>query len=148
MADALAQRMEQMVRAYIQGCNDADPETISACFVPDAIHHTPVNDLGLESLKSATTIGAGFQRYVHATGKRWTVDQLVTDVGRRLTIMEWTSFNRERDRITRGVDWFEFDPQALLIKSVRSFWAMMPDPDVVRIEQLDFDYAARGYPTL
>ena len=31
-----AQRMEQVIRTFIQACNDADAATIAACFCPEA----------------------------------------------------------------------------------------------------------------
>src|ERR1700677_15857 len=121
--DTIARRMEHVVSVYIQACNDADAEAIEACFCPDAIHHMPVNDRGLGSWRGAATIGAQFSALVKASGRRWTVDQLLTDVGRHATILEWTAFNRERDRLVRGVDWFDFDPETLRIQAVRSFVA-------------------------
>jgi hypothetical protein len=33
-----AQRMEQVIRTYIQVCNDADANAIAASFVPEAVH--------------------------------------------------------------------------------------------------------------
>jgi methyltransferase len=143
-----ARRMEQLVRVYIRACNDADAAAIAACFAPDAVHYVPVNDRGHPSSRGPAGIGDAFAGLVKATGRNWTVDQLLTDVAQHVTIMEWTSFPRERDRIVRGVDWFEFDPETLLFRSVRSFTARLSDPEAVRTEQQDFDYAGRGYPTL
>jgi len=108
----------------------------------------PVNDRGVETWRGAATIGAKFETLVKASGRRWTVDKLITDVGRQVTILEWTAFNRERDKFVRGVDWFDFEPGAVRIVAVRSFVATMSNPDAARVEQQDFDYAGRGYPTL
>jgi ketosteroid isomerase-like protein len=36
-----AQRMEHVIRTYIQACNDADAEAIAASFCPDAVHYFP-----------------------------------------------------------------------------------------------------------
>ncbi|HEY5107201.1 MAG TPA: nuclear transport factor 2 family protein [Caulobacteraceae bacterium] len=144
----LANRMEHVVRTYIQACNDADAEAITACFCADAVHYMPVNDRGLESWRGAVTIGTRSKTLVKASGRNWTVDQQLTDAGRHATILEWTAFNGARDRLVRGVDWFDFDPQTLLIKTVRSFVATMSNPEDVRVEQQNFDYAGRGYPTL
>lgn len=41
-AVAKAERMEEVIRAYIQACNDADAEAIAACFHSDAVHYFPV----------------------------------------------------------------------------------------------------------
>jgi len=145
---APADRMEQVVRTYIQACNEADAAAIAACFSADAIHYMPVNDRGLGSWRGAATIGARFEALVKASGRRWTIDQLLTDADRHATVLEWTSFNRERDRLLRGVDWFDFDPETLRIAAVRSFVATVSNPEATRVEQQDFDYAGRGYPTL
>src|SRR5205807_5518071 len=36
-----AQRMEHVIRTYIQACNDADAAAIAACFCPEAVHYLP-----------------------------------------------------------------------------------------------------------
>jgi hypothetical protein len=38
---APAQRMEHVIRTYIQACNDADAAAIAACFCPEAVHYFP-----------------------------------------------------------------------------------------------------------
>jgi len=116
-AVTLAQRMEQIVRVYIQACNDGDAGAIAACFSPDAIHHMPVNDRGLESWRGASEIAARFEALVKASDRSWTVDQLISDADRHVAILEWTSLTRERDRLVRGVDWFDFEPKTLRIKA-------------------------------
>jgi hypothetical protein len=50
---------------------------------------------------------------VREQGVSWTVDQMVVDVGRRAKVLEWTRFNRARDRLIRGVDWFVFKTETL-----------------------------------
>src|SRR5215510_2965286 len=96
-----AQRMEQVIRTYIEACNAADAVAIAACFCPEAVQYAP-------NLKSsgATTIGINFAQIVREQGYFWTVDQLVIDVERCAATLEWTSFNRQHARIVRGVDWF------------------------------------------
>src|SRR5580700_3148074 len=108
-AAPLSERMEQTVRTYINACNDANPHAVAACFSPDAVHYMPVNDRGAETWRGAATIGAKFETLVKASGRCWTVDKLITDVARHVTILEWTAFNRERDKLVRGVDWFDFE---------------------------------------
>jgi len=34
-----AQRMEHVIRTYIQACNDANAAAIAACFCPEAVHY-------------------------------------------------------------------------------------------------------------
>ena len=140
----LAQRMEQVIRKYIQGCNDADAEAISACFCPDAVHyfHTHNKWAGSE------TIGRNWVKYVQETGTCWTVDQFVTDADRCAAALEGTLFNRKRDRLVRWVDWYAFDRKTILIQEIRFYLATPSRDDIARQELMDFDYAGRGYPTL
>jgi methyltransferase len=72
---------------------------------------------------------------------------MVVDVGRHAAVLEWTRFNRARDRLIRGVDWFVFNPETLLISEVRPYTAAPMVSDLERQELGDFDYAGRGYPT-
>ena len=37
----IAKRMEQVIRTYIEACNNADATAISACFRSDAVHYGP-----------------------------------------------------------------------------------------------------------
>lgn len=139
----LPQRLEQAIRTYIQACNDADAGAISACFRADAIHYAP----GIPKWVGATTIGGNFATRVAATGQWWTVDQILTDAERSAAALEWTRFDPSRRQILRGVDWFIFESETLLILEVRPYWAARPDPDMARQELQEFDYAGRGYPT-
>jgi len=138
-----AQRMEQVIRAYIEACNNADAKAIAACFRPDAVHYFPWRPKWLR----ASTIGGNFEKLVQKWGLSWTVDQLLTDDERGAAVLEWTMFNRQTSQIARGVDWFVFEPQTFLIQEVRCYGAAPFNPDVVRQELQDFDYAGRGYPT-
>jgi len=84
---------------------------------------------------------------VQEQGVCWTVDQLLTDVDRHAAALEWTRFDRQRNRIVRGVDWFVFEPQTLSIQEVRPYTAAPTNSDMARQELQNFDYAGRGYPT-
>jgi len=139
----IAQRMEQVIRTYIQACNNADAKAIAACFCPDAVHYFPRGTKWL----GAATIGGNFAKRVQELGLSWTVDQLLTDVDRRAAILEWTQFNKQSGQIVRGVDWFVFEPGTFSIQEVRCYIAAPPYPDMSRQELRDFDYAGRGYPT-
>jgi methyltransferase len=142
-----AARMEETIRTYIQACNDADATAIAACFGLDAVHYFPAGDPRRTKWLGAATIGGNFAKIVEQHGVCWTVDQLVIDVGRSAAVLEWTRFNRERDRLMRGVDWFVFDPQTLSILEIRPYTAAPMDSDLSRQELGGFDYAGRGYPT-
>jgi len=137
-----ARRMEQVIRTYIQACNNADAEAIAGCFCPDAVHYFPWQTKWLGAL----TIGGNFAKRVQEQGISWTVDQLLTDVDRSSTIMEWTRFNPQTGQNARGVDWFVFQPETCSIQEVRCYTAAPIHPEMARQELLDFDYAGRGYP--
>ena len=79
MAEAFtAARIEQLIRTYIQACNDADPKAIGACFCPDALHYGP----GASKWSGAAAIGDNFAKRVQEQGHCWTVDQVLVDIGR------------------------------------------------------------------
>jgi methyltransferase len=146
MADlTAARRIEQIIRTYIEACNNADARAIAACFCSDAdaVHYIP----WLAKWSGADTIGGNFAERVRERGLRWTVDQLLVDVERCSAILEWTQFDWT-GRVVRGVDWFVFEPHTLEIREIRSFIAAAPRPDAARQELQDFDYAGRGYPTI
>ena len=83
-----AQRMEHVIRTFIQACNDADAAAIAACFCPEAVQYAP----GIKWL-GAPTIGTNFAQIVRDQGYCWTVDQVLIDVDRCAATLEWTSFN-------------------------------------------------------
>jgi hypothetical protein len=143
MAEAFtAARIEQLIRTYIQACNDADPKAIGACFCPDALHYGP----GASKWSGAAAIGDNFAKRVQEQGHCWTVDQVLVDIERCAAALEWTRFDRKA-RIVRGVDWLVFEPRTLRIREIRPYFAIPPNPDAARQELRDFDYAGRGYPT-
>jgi methyltransferase len=142
----IAHRMEKVVRTYIRACNDADAGAIAACFSPNAVHYFPGGDPRRTKWVGAGAIGGNFAKIVQDQGVCWTVDQMVVDVGRRAAVLEWTRFNRGRDRLVRGVDWFVFEPETLLISEVRPYTAAPMVSDLERQELGGFDYAGRGYP--
>ena len=139
-----AQRMEQVIRAYFQACKDADAKGIAACFCPDAVHYFPHREVWV----GADTIGNGAGKLIQGQGGYWTVDQLLIDAERHAAVVEWSRFYRQHDRISRGMEWYVFDPETLRIREVRLYFAAVPNPTVMQHELVSFDYAGRGYPTL
>jgi len=136
------QRMEGVIRSYIQAFNDADAAAIAACFCDDAVLYTP-------SLKwsGAVTIGRNVENLVREQGYFWTADQIVVDVERCAATLEWTSFSRQHSRIVRGVEWFVFEPPTWGIQEIRTYYATPVQRELERQELLEFDYGGRGYPT-
>jgi hypothetical protein len=142
-ATPTAQRIEQVIRKYIQACNDADAPAIAACFCSEAVHYFPWPP----KWSGATAIGNNFAKIVREEGVSWTVDQLLIDVHQCAAALEWTAFNKQHARIVRGVDWFVFEPRTFRIQEFRPYVAAPIHPDMPRQELVDFDYAGRGYPT-
>ena len=108
----IAKRMEQVIRTYIEACNNADATAISACFRSDAVHYGP----GIPKWSGAAAIGGNFAKRVSETGQWWTIDQLVADADRCAPALEWTRFDPSRRQIVRGAQfscargldrWFE-----------------------------------------
>jgi hypothetical protein len=141
-----AARLAKVIRTYIESCNNADAKAVAACFCRDGVHYFPISNPPWPKWIGADAIGDNFAKLVGEQAVRWTVDQLITDVERCAGALEWTRFTRDSDRIVRGVDWLTFDPEPLLIKEVRTYRAAPVDPEIVRQEMQDFDYAGRGYP--
>jgi len=146
-----AQRMEHVIRTYIQACNEADAAAIAACFCPEAVHYFPSGPHQGPALllkwSGAAAIGSTLAKISREQGVCWTVDQLVIDGDRCAATLEWTRFDRQHGRIVRGVDWFVFEPQTWGIQEIRSYTAAPVQPDLARQELQGFDYAGRGYPT-
>jgi methyltransferase len=136
--------MAQVIRTYIQACNDADAEAIVACFCPEAVHYFS----SMPKWIGAITVSSNFAKRVEKQGHRWTVDQLLIDVDRCAAALEWTMLDRQHARvILRGVDWIAFEPQTFRIREIRPYTAAPVRLDIAQQELRDFDYAGRGYPT-
>jgi len=105
----IAKRMEQVIRTYIEACNNADATAISACFRSDAVHYGP----GIPRWSGAAAIGGNLAKRVSETGQWLTVDQLVTDADRCAAALEWTRFDPSSRQIVRGVDWFDFEEETV-----------------------------------
>jgi hypothetical protein len=125
-----AQRMEHVIRTYIQACNDADAEAIAASFCPEAVHYSPS---GL-TWSGAATIASNFVKIIREQGYCWTVDRLLIDVDHCTATLEWTRLNRHDARIVHGVERFVFEPQTWCIQEIRFYPAASVQPDTARSE--------------
>jgi SnoaL-like protein len=140
-----AQRMEHVLRAYFQACNDADAAAIATCFRPEAVHYAASP---FPKISGAVDIARFFATRVPELGMFFTLDQVFTDVVRCAAVAEWTMFRRRPARfVRRGLELYIFDPQTWLIQEVRAYSAAPLDSEMPRQELLDFDYEGRGYPT-
>lgn len=143
--DLTAARMEETIRAYFDGCNDADVEAIVACFEPGAVHYFPPGMYG-GSFRGARTIAERWKGAVETLGSYWTIDRLICDPASRQAVMEWTHFKTKEGVVLRGDEWYVFSDNGL-IEEIRAYYASPQDPSMDRLELHGFDYEERGYPS-
>lgn len=136
--------MEQLIRTYFDGCNEADADKITSCFVPDAVHYFPPGMYG-GPFVGAETIAARWVAAVDQLGSMWTIDQLLTDPGTARAVIEWTHFKTSAGTVLRGDEWYVFDSGSGLIREIRAYYASPQSAGLDRLELGGFDYAARGY---
>src|SRR5687767_3865414 len=86
-----AAAMEQTIRTYFDGCNEADVEKIAACFTPDAVHYFPPG-MYEGPFRGARKIGERWRAAVENFGSYWTVDRLLIEPVRYEAVMEWSHF--------------------------------------------------------
>jgi hypothetical protein len=145
---ALAERaahMDQLVRRYFDGCNEADVEKMMACFAPDAIHYFPPGMYD-GPFKGARAIASRWKQMVDTIDSCWTVDTLLIEPVTWKAVMEWTHFKTRQGTILRGIEVYEFDQQSRLITEIRAYYASPQQPELPRQELGGFDYDVRGYP--
>jgi ketosteroid isomerase-like protein len=140
-----AARMEQLIRTYFEGCNEADVEKMAACFVPDGVHYFPPGMYD-GPFRGARKIGEKWRAAVENFGSYWTVDQVIVDPDTDRAVIEWSHFKTRQGKILRGDEWYIFDPVSGLIREIRAYYASPQDASLERLELGGFDYAGRGYP--
>jgi hypothetical protein len=138
------QGMEATIRTYFDGCNEADLDKISACFVPDGVHYFPPGMYGGPFI-GARTIAERWADAVAKLGSVWTIDNLVADASTGQAVIEWTHFKTFEGTVLRGDEWYDFDPETGLIAEIRAYYASPQDPTLARLELGGFDYEGRGY---
>ncbi len=139
-----SEKIEELLRRYFDGCNRADSNSISECFIENAVHfYAPPN----RALRGARTLGDYFQDRVERSGFHWTIDQLFVDPLRDRAVIEWSRFDNLDDKVTRGVDLFFLEKfeKRFQIKEIHAYWAA-PWKEGEHNEMVDFDYESRGYP--
>ncbi|WP_217567226.1 nuclear transport factor 2 family protein [Streptomyces sp. GbtcB7] len=137
-------RMEQTIRTYFDGCNEADVEKMAGCFTHDAVHYFPP---GLDGpWKGAHTIAGNWRHLVLTIGSAWTIDRLITDPASNQAVIEWTHYKTALNGFLRGDEWYAFDDETGLITEIRAYYASRGDGrDHIELE--GFDYESRGYHT-
>lgn len=137
-------RMERLIRAYIEACNEGDAEAVAACFEPDAVHYFPPGMYG-GPFRGAKKIGEKWETAVNRVGSYWTVDRIICDPDSKQAVIEWTHFKTKDGVILRGDEWYLFSDNGL-IQEIRAYYASPQDNSLRRLELEGFDYEGRGYP--
>ena len=73
-----SESMERLIRTYFDGCNEADVEKMTSCFVPGAVHYFPPGMYG-GPFVGAETIAERWVDAVRSFGSVWTIDSVMTD---------------------------------------------------------------------
>jgi hypothetical protein len=140
----VAQKMQQMVRAYFDACGRQDADAIAACFAPGGVHYFP----HIPPLLGGAVIGAAIVGDLRARGGQFFIDKIFGDVEQCAAGVEWSRTFHQPDRILRGYEFYEFDPVSFLIREIRGYYAAAPNSASARHEIVGFDYEGRGYKTL
>lgn len=143
--EARAKYMDELIRRYFDGCNEADVDKMTACFAPDAVHYFPPG-MYQGPFRGAQAIAARWKKMVEEIGSYWTVDTLLIEPLTWKAVMEWTHFKTNQGTILRGIEVYEFDKQSQLITEIRAYYASPQTPELPRQELGGFDYSGRGYP--
>jgi len=143
--DQRAVAMDQIIRKYFDGCNEADIDKMVSCFTSDAVHYFPPG-MYEGPFRGAKTIAGKWRAAVQNLGSYWSVDRLLIEPLRYEAVMEWTHYKTKQGTILRGIEWYEFDQASGLIKEIRAYYASPQAADLPRLELGGFDYEGRGYP--
>ena len=140
----ITRKMEQMVAAYFEACRKIDSKAIAACFAPGAVHYFP----HVPPVHGGEGIGELIVQLIRGGGGEFFIDRILTNVEQHAAAVEWSRTFNEKDRILREYEFYEFDPDALLIREIRGYYAAPLNAEQARHELVGFDYAGRGYKTL
>ncbi|WP_338608688.1 nuclear transport factor 2 family protein [Pelagibacterium nitratireducens] len=140
-----AETMEQTIRTYFDGCNEADSGKIMSCLTVEAVHYFPPR-MYRGPFRGARTVADRWIEAVNEMGSYWSIDTLLIEPISYRAVMEWTHFKTKHNKMLRGDEWYEFDPASGLIKEIRAYYASPQASDLTVLELGDFDYAGRGYP--
>ncbi|MFO1468573.1 MAG: nuclear transport factor 2 family protein [Steroidobacteraceae bacterium] len=144
MRDTSAKGLENTIRTYFDGCNEASAKKIMECMEPDAVHYFPAG-APQGTFVGAQGIADGWARAVATLGSIWTVDRVIVDAPRLEAVIEWTHFKPKQGIYLRGDEWYIFSSRGL-IKEIRAYYAC-PAAVPARTHELgDVPYAERGYP--
>jgi hypothetical protein len=137
--------LEEKIRTYFEGCNEASIEKMISTMEPDAVHYFPAG-APQGTFAGARAIAEGWVRSVANLGSIWTIDRIIVDASRLEAVIEWTHFKPKQNIYLRGDEWYVFST-AGLIREIRAYYACPTHTDPIRTHEIgNFDYAGRGYP--
>jgi methyltransferase len=143
--DARAVAMQQLIRKYFDGCNEADIAKMVSCFTSDAVHYFPPG-MYEGPFRGAQKIAEKWRAAVNTLGSYWTIDRLLIEPLSYQAVMEWTHFKTKQSTVLRGIEWYEFDKPSGLIREIRAYYASPQAQGMDRLELGGFDYHGRNYP--
>jgi len=142
-SDEKYKHIEQIIKTYFEGCNEANFDKMVACFNPSAIHYFPP-DMYDGPWRGADTIANRWIATVEKLGSYWTIDNLVIDTHKNEAVIEWTHFKTKLGVTLRGAEWYIFDDDTELIKELWAYYASPQDKTLKKLEIYGMDYKKRG----
>ena len=142
-SDEKYKHIEQIIKTYFEGCNEANFDKMVACFIPSAIHYFPP-DMYDGPWRGADTIANHWIATVKKLGSYWTIDNLVIDTHKNEAVIEWTHFKTKLGVTLRGAEWYIFDDDTGLIKELWAYYASPQDKTLKKLEIYGMDYNKRG----
>ena len=142
-SDEKYKHIEQIIKTYFEGCNEANFDKMVACFNPSAIHYFPP-DMYDGPWRGADTIANHWIATVKKLGSYWTIDNLVIDTHKNEAVIEWTHFKTKLGVTLRGAEWYIFDDDTELIKELWAYYASPQDKTLKKLEIYGMDYKKRG----
>ena len=143
-SDEKYKHIEQIIKTYFEGCNEANFDKMVACFLPSAIHYFPP-DMYDGPWRGADTIANHWIAAVEKLGSYWTIDNIVVDINKNEAVIEWTHFKTKLGGYLRGDEWYRFDKDGLICE-IKAYYACPTVDGGARYEIGGFDYKALGYP--
>ena len=142
-SDEKYKHIEQIIKTYFEGCNEANFDKMVACFLPSAIHYFPP-DMYDGPWRGADTIANHWIAAVEKLGSYWTIDNIVIDTNKNEAVIEWTHFKTKQGVTLRGAEWYIFDDETGLIKELWAYYASPQDKSLKNLEIYGMDYKKRG----
>ncbi|WP_314325093.1 nuclear transport factor 2 family protein [Paenarthrobacter ilicis] len=135
-------RMEETIRTYFDGCNEADVDKMTAQFIDNAVHYFPP---GLDGpWVGSRTIAENWRRLTMTIDSAWSIERFIGEPESLQALIEFTHWKPALDGYVRGSEWYKIDPETGKIAEIRAFYASAPDGrDAITLQ--GYDYEANQY---